>query len=166
MAVAAGVSREITARTHNQNCFKPKSEEANIAYWLFKSEPGAYSWDRLVKEKRTSWDGVRNYQANNNMKAMKKGDRGFFYHSVNEKQIVGVVEVVKEHYPDHTDASERFGMVDVKPVAPVKTPVTLADVKATEALQDLALVRQSRLSVVPVAAAEWKVLCRMAGIKP
>jgi predicted RNA-binding protein with PUA-like domain len=100
------------------------------------------------------------------MKAMKKGDRGFFYHSVKEKQIVGVVEVVKEHYPDHTDASGRFGMVDIKPVAPVKTPVTLADVKATPALQDLALVRQSRLSVVPVSAAEWKLLCRVAGIKP
>ncbi len=166
MAVAPSVSREITTPTHNQIPFKRKPEEANIAYWLFKSEPGAYSWDRLVTEKRTSWDGVRNYQANNTMKAMKKGDRGFFYHSVNEKQIVGVVEVIKEHYPDHTDASGRFGMVDVKPVAPVKTPVTLADVKATPALQDLALVRQSRLSVVPVAAPEWKVLCRMAGIKP
>lgn len=118
-----------------------------------------------MRNKRTSWDGVRNHQANNNMKAMKKGDRGFFYHSVNDKEIVGVVEVVKEHYPDHTDASGRFGMVDVKPVKPVKTKVTLAEVKAEPKLHELALVRQSRLSVVPVSAAEWKVLCRMAGIE-
>jgi predicted RNA-binding protein with PUA-like domain len=136
-----------------------------MAYWLFKSEPGAYSFDRLLKDKRTHWNGVRNYQANNNMKAMKKGDRGFFYHSVDEKQIVGVVEVVKEHYPDDSDATGRFGMVDVKAVEPVKTPVTLAAIKAEPALSQLALVRQSRLSVVPVSAAEWKILCRMAGVK-
>jgi predicted RNA-binding protein with PUA-like domain len=136
-----------------------------MAYWLFKSEPGAYSFDRLLKDKRTHWNGVRNYQANNNMKAMKKGDRGFFYHSVDEKQIVGVVEVVKEHYPDDSDATGRFGMVDVKAVDPVKTPVTLAAIKAEPALSQLALVRQSRLSVVPVSAAEWKILCRMAGVK-
>lgn len=136
-----------------------------MAYWLFKSEPGAYSFERLQKDKRTCWDGVRNYQANNNMKAMKKGDRGFFYHSVNDKEIVGVVEVVKEHYPDPSDKSERFGMVDVKPVAPVENKVSLADIKAEPKLSDFALVRQSRLSVVPVTAAEWKVLCRMAGVK-
>lgn len=136
-----------------------------MAYWLFKSEPGAYSFDRLMKDKRTHWNGVRNYQANNNMKAMKKGDRGFFYHSVNDKQIVGVVEVVKEHYPDDSDATGRFGMVDIKAVEPVRTPVTLATIKAEPALANLALVRQSRLSVVPVTAAEWKVLCRMAGVK-
>ena len=100
------------------------------------------------------------------MKAMKKGDKGFFYHSVNEKQIVGIVEVVKEHYPDHTDASGRFGMVDVKALEPVETPVTLADIKAEPKLADLALVKQSRLSVVPVAKAEWKLLCKMAGVKP
>lgn len=135
-----------------------------MAYWLFKSEPGSYSWDTLVKDKRTNWSGVRNYQANNNMKAMKKGDRGFFYHSVNEKNIVGVVEVVKEHYPDDSDATGRFGMVDVKAVMPVKTRVNLAAIKAEPALEGLALVRQSRLSVVPVSAAEWKTLCRMAGV--
>ena len=146
--------------------YPTKTEEATIAYWLFKSEPGAYSWDRLVKDKRTHWNGVRNYQANNNMKAMKKGDRAFFYHSVNDKEIVGVVEVVKEHYPDDSDKSGRFGMVDIAPVMPVKTRVTLADVKAEPALENLALVRQSRLSVVPVSAQEWKVLCRMAGVKP
>ena len=136
-----------------------------MAYWLLKSEPGAWSWDDQVKEGVGEWDGVRNYQANNNMKAMKKGDRCFFYHSVNAKEIVGVVEVVKEHYPDHTDASGRFGMVDVKPVMPVKQPVTLAQIKEEPALQDMKLVRQSRLSVSPVTAAEWKRICKMAGIK-
>lgn len=137
-----------------------------MQYWLFKSEPGAWSWDDQVKAGAAEWDGVRNHQANNNMKAMKKGDKGFFYHSVNEKQIVGIVEVVKEHYPDHTDASGRFGMVDVKALEPVETPVTLADIKAEPKLADLALVKQSRLSVVPVAKAEWKLLCKMAGVKP
>ena len=137
-----------------------------MQYWLFKSEPGAWSWDDQVKAGAAEWDGVRNHQANNNMKAMKKGDKGFFYHSVNEKQIVGIVEVVKEHYPDHTDASGRFGIVDVKALEPVETPVTLADIKAEPKLADLALVKQSRLSVVPVAKAEWKLLCKMAGAKP
>jgi predicted RNA-binding protein with PUA-like domain len=135
-----------------------------MAYWLFKSEPGSYSWERLVKDKRTHWNGVRNHQANNNMKAMKKGDRGFFYHSVDEKDIVGVVEVVKEHYPDDSDATGCFGMVDVKAVMPVKNRINLAAIKAEPGLKDLALVRQGRLSVVPVSAAEWKILCRMAGI--
>lgn len=134
-------------------------------YWLFKSEPGAWSWDDQVKKSVEHWDGVRNYQANNNMKAMKKGDKAFFYHSVNEKEIVGVVEVVKEHYPDHTDASERFGMVDIKALYPVKTRVSLADIKQEPALQDLALVKQSRLSVVPVGKDEWKIICKMAGVK-
>ena len=136
-----------------------------MAYWLFKSEPGAWSWDDQVKAGAAEWDGVRNHQANNNMKAMKKGDRAFFYHSVNEKSIVGVVEVAKEHYPDPTDKSGRFGMVDVKPVVPVARPVTLAEIKAEPALANLARVRQSRLSVVPVAAAEWRLLCKMAGIE-
>jgi predicted RNA-binding protein with PUA-like domain len=135
-----------------------------MAYWLFKSEPGSYSWERLVKDKRTHWNGVRNYQANNNMKAMKKGDRGFFYHSVDEKDIVGVVEVVKEHYPDDSDSTGRFGMVDVKAVMPVKNRVNLSAIKAEPGVEKLALVRQGRLSVVPVSAAEWKILCRMAGI--
>jgi predicted RNA-binding protein with PUA-like domain len=135
-------------------------------YWLFKSEPSAWSWDDQVKKSVEHWDGVRNYQANNNMKAMKKGDKGFFYHSVNEKQIVGIVEVVKEHYPDHTDESGRFGMVDIKAVEPVKTPVTLADVKAEPKLADFALVKQSRLSVVPVGKDEWKLLCKMCCVKP
>ncbi len=137
-----------------------------MAYWLFKSEPGAWSWDDQVKAGTAEWDGIRNYQADNNMKAMKIGDRAFCYHSVDERTIVGVVEVAREHYPDPTDAKGRFGMVDVTAVMPVKSPVTLADIKAEPALADFALVRQSRLSVVPVAPAEWKLLCKMAGIKP
>ena len=136
-----------------------------MAHWLFKSEPGAWSWDDQVKAGTAEWDGIRNYQADNNMKAMKIGDRAFFYHSVDERTIVGVVEVAREHYPDPTDAKGRFGMVDVTAVMPVTSPVTLADIKAEPALADFALVRQSRLSVVPVAPAEWKLLCKMAGIK-
>ncbi len=136
-----------------------------MATWLFKSEPEAYSWDRLVKEKRTGWSGVRNYQANNNMKAMKKGDRGFFYHSVSEKQIVGIIEVVDEHHPDPTDKTERFGMVAVKPVAAMPKPVTLEQIKADPRLQDLALIRQSRLSVTPIDAKSWKIICTLGGLK-
>jgi predicted RNA-binding protein with PUA-like domain len=137
-----------------------------MAYWLFKSEPGAWSWDDQVKEGAAEWDGIRNYQADNNMKAMKIGDKAFFYHSIKEKQVVGVVEIVKEHYPDHTDPKGRFGMVDVKAVCPVKTPVTLEDVRNEPSLSELALIRQSRLSVMPVTAKEWKQICKMAGIKP
>ena len=138
-----------------------------MAYWLFKSEPGAWSWDDQVASKGSvaEWDGVRNHQACNNMKAMKKGDRGFFYHSVNEKRVVGVVEIVKEYYPDPTDESGRFGMVDVKALEPLETPVTLADIKADPALQDIALVRQSRLSVMPIDAKSWKLICKKGGIK-
>jgi predicted RNA-binding protein with PUA-like domain len=137
-----------------------------MAYWLFKSEPGAWSWDDQVKEGAAEWDGIRNYQADNNMKAMKIGDKAFFYHSIKEKQVVGVVEIVKEHYPDPTDPKGRFGMVDVKAVCPVKTPVTLEDVRNEPSLSELALIRQSRLSVMPVTAPEWKQICKMAGIKP
>ncbi len=136
-----------------------------MATWLFKSEPDAFSWDRLVKEKRASWDGVRNYQANNNMKAMKKGDRGFFYHSVTGKEIVGIVEVVGEHHPDLSDTTGRFGMVDVKPVKAMPKPVTLEQIKADPRLQELALIRQSRLSVVPIDAKSWKIICGLGGLK-
>ena len=107
---------------------------------------------------------MRNYQAANNMKAMKIGDKAFFYHSVKEKQIVGIVEVVKEYYPDPSDASGRFGMVDFKALKPVPNPVTLADIKADERLHDLALIRQSRLSVVPVDQASWDIICGMGGV--
>ena len=133
-----------------------------MKYWLIKTEPGAWSWDDQVRDGVAEWDGIRNHQAANNMKAMKKGDRVFFYHSVNEKRIVGIVEVVKEYYPDPTDPKGRFGMVDVKAIKPVKTPVTLAEIKAEPRLAELALVRQSRLSVVPVGDKEWRILCAMA----
>ena len=136
-----------------------------MAYWLMKSEPGAYSWDDLVRDGSTYWDGVRNYQATNNMKKMKKGEKAFLYHSVTEKQIVGVMEVTREYYPDHTDASGRFGMVDVKPLTPVTRFVTLAQIKTESKLVDLALVRQSRLSVMPIAATHWRILCKMACMK-
>ena len=135
-----------------------------MAYWLLKSEPGSWSWDDQVREGVCEWDGVRNHQANNNMKAMKRGDRCFFYHSVNAKEIVGVVEVVREHYPDPSDSTGRFGMVDVKPVVPVATPVSLQRIKQDPALQDMPLLRQSRLSVSPVSAAEWRRICTLAGI--
>jgi len=137
-----------------------------VAYWLIKSEPGTWSWEDQKRDGTTFWDGVRNYQASNNMKAMKKGDECFFYHSVNEKRIVGFVTVVKEYYPDHTDKSGRFGMVDVKYERDFKKPVTLAQIKGDERLHDLALVRQSRLSVCPVDDASWKIICGMGGIKP
>jgi predicted RNA-binding protein with PUA-like domain len=136
-----------------------------MAYWLLKSEPSAYSWDQLVKDKRTNWSGVRNFQAAANLKAMKKGDRAFFYHSGEGKEIVGVAEIVKEAYPDTTDKSGRFVMVDVVPVEPVKTPVSLAAIKATPALKTMPLVRLSRLSVSPVTAEEWRTIAKMAGIK-
>ena len=135
-----------------------------MAYWLLKSEPGCWSWVDQVRESVTEWDGVRNHQANNNMKAMRRGDRCFFYHSVDAKEVVGVVEVVKEHYPDPTDSSGRFGMVDVKAVIPVKQPVSLKQIKEDPALEDMQLVRQSRLSVSPVTAAEWRRICALAGI--
>jgi predicted RNA-binding protein with PUA-like domain len=137
-----------------------------VAHWLFKSEPTEFSWDDLVAKKRSGWDGVRNHQAANNMKAMKLGERGFFYHSVEEKRIVGIVEVCGLYRPDPTDPTGRFGMVEVTPVTPVATPVTLAEIKAEPRLGNLALVRQSRLSVVPIGAEEWRVICRMAGVKP
>lgn len=137
-----------------------------MAYWLVKSEPNTYSWDQMVADGVTHWDGVRNHQASNNMKAMKIGDRAFFYHSNKGREIVGIVEVVKEYYPDHTDESGRFGMVDVKAVKPVGRPVTLQEIKADERLADLALVRQSRLSVVPVGDAHWRILCERADVDP
>ncbi len=137
-----------------------------MAYWLMKSEPETYPWDELVAEGRDYWDGVRNHQAANNMKAMKVGDRAFFYHSGKAREIVGVMEVVKEYYPDPTDPSGRFGMVDVAPVKPLEAPVGLARIKADPRLGELALVRQSRLSVVPVNARQWAILCAMGGIEP
>ncbi len=133
-----------------------------MAYWLVKSEPFKWSWDDHVKKGVEHWDGVRNYQASNNMKAMKKGDQAFFYHSNKGLEIVGIVEVVKDYYPDHTDPSGRFGMVDFKAVKPLAAPVTLAAIKANPALENMALVRQSRLSVSPVTDEEWHIIMDMA----
>jgi predicted RNA-binding protein with PUA-like domain len=137
-----------------------------VAHWLLKSEPDKYSWDQLVKDGRTFWNGVRNYQASNNLKAMKLGDRAFFYHSNEGKEIVGIAEIVREYYPDPSDEAGRFGMVDVAAVRPVPKPVTLLQIKAEERLADFALVRQSRLSVVPVNDTEWRLICKMAGADP
>ena len=134
-----------------------------MAYWLFKSEPNTWSWDQQVQKgaQGEDWDGVRNYQAANNMKAMSIGDLGFFYHSVKEKRIVGIVDVIAPYHPDPTDASGRFGMVTIRAITPMVRPVTLAEIKAEESLADLALVRQARLSVVPVSSAEWNYILTM-----
>jgi len=137
-----------------------------MAYWLMKSEPGSWSWDDQVRDGIAEWDGVRNFQAANNMKAMKRNDKAFFYHSINEKRIVGIVSIAREYYPDPTDLSGRFGMVDVKAVRPLKNPVTLAKIKSEPRLENLALIRQSRLSVLPVGDAEWKLICAMGETKP
>jgi predicted RNA-binding protein with PUA-like domain len=137
-----------------------------MAYWLVKSEPETWSWDMQVKAgaKGEAWTGVRNHTAKQNLKEMKKGDRAFFYHSGVGKEIVGIVEVVKEHYPDPTDKTGMFVVVDFKAVQPLKKPVTLADVKADAKLKAMALVRYSRLSVQPVTADEWKLICKMGGV--
>ena len=137
-----------------------------MAYWLMKTEPGSWSWDDQVAKDVEHWDGVRNYQASNNMKAMEIGDRVFFYHSVKEKKIVGIVEICKEYYPDHTDPKGRFGMVDVKTLYPMEKPVSLDDIKKNDALQDMALLKQSRLSVMPVKDEEWDIICQMGETKP
>lgn len=134
-----------------------------MAYWLLKSEPVKYPWSQMVKDGRTHWDGVRNHQASNNLKAMKNGDQAFFYHSNEGLEIVGVVEIVGEYYPDPTDASGRFGMVDVAPVMPLTQSVTLKTMKADPMLQNMALIRQSRLSVCPVTAEEWARVLDLAG---
>ena len=135
-----------------------------MKFWLVKSEPGSWSWQDHVKKKVEPWDGVRNHQAANNMKAMKKGDRAFFYHSVNEKQVMGTLEVVKEAYIDPTDPAGKFVCVDFRARDALKTPVTLADIKTDERLEHLALIRQSRLSVMPIDAKSWKIICKKGGI--
>ena len=137
-----------------------------MRHWLMKSEPSAYSWDDLVRDKHTSWNGVRNFQAANNLKAMKTGDRAFFYHSNEGKAIMGVLEITRAAYPDPSDKAARFVMVDVRPLMPVKIPVTLAAIKADPRLKSLALLRQLRLSVSPVEPPEWAILSGMAGLKP
>jgi predicted RNA-binding protein with PUA-like domain len=138
-----------------------------MADWLLKTEPETFSWDQQRERgaKGEPWTGVRNFTARRHLKEMKKGDRAFFYHTGDEKQIVGIVEVIRESYPDPTDADGKFLAVDVKAIEPLPKPVTLAAIKAEPRLKDMALVKYSRLSVQPVTAAEWKIVCQMAGKK-
>ena len=133
-----------------------------MKYWLLKSEPDAWSWDNQVKEGASMWDGVRNYQARNNLKEMKKNDLCFFYHSVTERSIVGIVKVVKEYYPDPTDKTERFVVVDVKATKKLKNPVSLDQIKENNKLKNIALVKQSRLSVMPLKKTEWDIIIKMS----
>ena len=137
-----------------------------MAYWLFKSEPGAWSWNNQKAKGAAGqeWDGVRNYQARNFMRDMKIGDRGFFYHSVDEKRIVGIVEIIAKSHPDSTTEDERWECVDIKAVADMPEPVSLDDIKADERLADMVLVKNSRLSVQPVTAKEWTIICKTGGL--
>ena len=131
-------------------------------YWLLKSEPKTWSWNDQVREKTTMWDGVRNYQARNNLIKMKKGDLCFFYHSVSEKSIVGIVEVVKESYPDPTDKSGKFVAVNVKTKSKIKQAISLEIIKNTAGLENIALLKQSRLSVMPISNKEWNLIIKLS----
>ena len=135
-----------------------------MKYWLLKSEPNTWSWDDQIKEKIAMWDGVRNYQARNNLMSMRVNDLCFFYHSVNEKKIVGVVSVTKEHYTDPTDKTKKFVAVDVKTKKSLKNPITLKQIKKEKKLSHLALVKQSRLSVMPIDKISWRLICKLGGI--
>ena len=137
-----------------------------MAYWLFKSEPDAWSWDQQVAkgEEGEEWNGVRNYQARNNMRQMKVGDRGFFYHSNIGKEIVGIVEVCAESHPDSTTDDPRWECVDIRAIKPVPRPVTLDEAKADPRLSEMALVKNTRLSVQPVTEDEWNIVCELAGL--
>ena len=135
-----------------------------MAFWLLKSEPASWSWDDQVVKGVETWTGVRNYQAANNMKAMALGDQAFFYHSVTGKCIVGIVEVAGLYHDDPTDPSGRFGAVDVKTLTALPRPVSLAEIKADPRLAHLALIRQSRLSVMPIDAQSWSILCGLGGL--
>jgi predicted RNA-binding protein with PUA-like domain len=138
-----------------------------MAYWLFKSELNTWGWDDQVAkgDEGEEWDGVRNYQARNNMRAMKIGDRGFFYHSIDEKRVVGVVEVIAEAHPDSKADDDRWECVDIKAIAPFPRPVTLQDCKDDPRLSDMILVNNSRLSVQPVTDEEWRIVCDLGGYK-
>jgi predicted RNA-binding protein with PUA-like domain len=133
-----------------------------IRYWLLKSEPSTWSWEDQVKAKVDMWDGVRNYQARNNLMNMKKKDLCFFYHSVSEKLIIGIVEVIKEHYPDPTDKTGRFVVTDVKAKKKLKRPVSLEEIKSTTKLSNIALIKQSRLSVMPLTKNEWDIIIKIS----
>jgi len=130
-------------------------------YWLMKSEPGTYSWDDLLKDGSTFWDGVRNYTARNNMKSMKVGDLAFFYHSVKQTRILGVAKIVKEYYQDPSTDDDRWVAVDIEPLSALNNPVTLEQVKSDDRLSDMILVRQSRLSVQPVTKEEWDIIMKL-----
>lgn len=134
-------------------------------YWLVKSEPEAYSWAQLVKDGKTAWTGVRNFQARINLRAMKKGDLVFFYHSVTDKQAVGLARVAKEAYPDPTATEGDWSCVDLEPVKPLKNPVSLETIKADKALKEMKLVKQGRLSVTPLTPGEFKRLLELADTK-
>ena len=138
-----------------------------MSYWLFKTEPETFSWEQQKAKgaKGEPWSGVRNHQAKLNMMAMKKGDLGFFYHSGDAREIVGIVEVISAYKPDPTDATGKFGLVDVKAVRDLPKPVTLAQAKADPKLKDMTLVTFSRLSVQPVTEAQWKHVCKLGGLK-
>lgn len=139
-----------------------------MRYWLFKSEPSTWSWEQQVAraEAGEEWDGVRNYQARNHMRDMSVGDRGFFYHSQKERAIVGLVEVIAAAHPDSTTDDERWDCVDIKALRPMTQPVTLDDIKAREELAEMVLVRNSRLSVQPVSASQWRIVCEMGQTDP
>jgi predicted RNA-binding protein with PUA-like domain len=138
-----------------------------MAYWLLKTEAETFSWDDQVKRgaKGEPWSGVRNFTARRHLKEMKNEDRAFFYHTGDEKQIVGIVEVIRETYPDKTDPKGVFVAVDVKALRPLPRPVTLAEIKAEPRLKEMALVKYSRLSVQPVTPSEWKLVCKLGGVK-
>ncbi|TVQ37335.1 MAG: EVE domain-containing protein [Geminicoccaceae bacterium] len=136
-----------------------------MAYWLFKTEPGDYSWERFIADQRTEWNGVRNHQAAANMRAMQAGERAFFYRSVKDPAVLGIMEIVRTAYAAPDDPAGKFVQVDVVPLEALPEPVTLAAIKATPELQDLALVRQSRLSVMPIADDAWRRICRMGGLE-
>ena len=133
-----------------------------VNYWLLKSEPSTWSWEDQVKAGVEMWDGVRNYQARNNLKKMKKKDLCFFYHSVSEKLIIGIVEVVKEHYPDPTDKTGKFVVTDVKTKKKLKRAVSLEEIKSTPRLSNMALIKQSRLSVMPLTKIEWDTIIKIS----
>jgi predicted RNA-binding protein with PUA-like domain len=147
--------------------YETGAEETSMAYWLLKTEPETFSWDHQVERggKGEPWTGVRNYRAREHLKAMRLGDQAFFYHTGDEKQVVGIVEVIREAYPDPTDDAAVFRAVDVRAVRPLPSPVTLKAVKADRRLQDMVLAKQPRLSVQPVTPDEWRIVCAMGGIE-
>ena len=136
-----------------------------MAYWLVKSEPFKYSWDQFVKDKRTFWDGVRNYAARNNLRAMKKGDEVLFYHSNEGLEIVGIAKVIKEHYPDPTATEGDWSVVDLKPVKAIKKPVSLSTIKADKRLANMQILKLGRLSVTAVTPEEWNIIMELGGMQ-